>query len=250
MFVVKGFCFLHWISCWRECNEKSYLNEDCFHCSLLWACCLTPLPMGFGPLPAVHEKTTVFVFFSQPGHREAAWAARWTLTPFPLCFLQCVVPTTLSRWGVSAFSMTEMTVALKIRWTEIHFLFSTVGVKSTLCFIFCVLFLPGVPFFSIHNCLMMQSLSRDAQNAYLNRPSGFYGHSSAKNKKKKNTNKPHWLAVYQPDSAPWMDEVMNVGLLALATDDVCLRVFFGIANSLLPSPVPKPFTVGGALGCS
>lgn len=180
MFVVKGFCFLHWISCWRECIEKKSLKWGLFSLQSAMSSLLNTLADGVWTAASSAWKDS-FVFFRQPGHREAAWAARWTLTPFPLYSLQCVVPTTLSRWGVSAFSMTEMTVALEIRWTEIHFLFSTEWAwKVPSVLFFCVLFLPGVLFFSIHNCLMMQS-----QNAYLNRPSGFYGHSSAKKKKKK-----------------------------------------------------------------
>lgn len=56
--------------------------------------------------------------------------------------------------------------------------------------------------------------------------------------------------VHQPDTDPWMDEFMNVGLLALAIKMTPVCVYFCDANSLLLSPVPKPFTVGGTLGCS
>uniref|UniRef100_A0A8C4EE67 Ndrg family member 3a n=1 Tax=Dicentrarchus labrax TaxID=13489 RepID=A0A8C4EE67_DICLA len=98
----------------------------------------------------------------------------------------------------------------------------------------------------------VQGMGYKTPSASLNRPSGFYSHSSAKEKNNKHIAiRPYWLAVHQPDSAPLMDEVMNVGLLALAIQmtPVCLGFSVMLILFLL-SPIPKPFSVGGNLGCS
>lgn len=146
--------------------------------------------MGFGLWPEVHEKR---VFFCQPGHGEAAWEARWMLTPFPLRSSQCVAPTTLSRWGVSASSMTEM--KWHSRYAEQKFTSCSVqSRREKIPSVFSVFFFfPGVLFFSIHNCLMMRSLSRDVHSAYLNRLPGFHSHSSAKKDNKHIFVRPYWL---------------------------------------------------------
>ena len=57
-------------------------------------CCYTPLLMGFGMRPAVHEKKR---FYCELGHREKACWTQLMLTLFLLCSLQCVVLTALSR---------------------------------------------------------------------------------------------------------------------------------------------------------
>lgn len=126
------------------------------------------------------------------------------LTPFPLCSSQCVAPTTLSRWGVSAWNDNGTRDVLNSKSLPVQ---CEEGVKKYPLFFF----LPGVLYFSVHNCLMMLSHSRDPQIAYLNRPSEFYSHSSAQKNKGHISVRPYWLAVHQPDSAPWIDEAMNVG---------------------------------------
>lgn len=103
-----------------------------------------------------------------------------------------------------------------------------VGVKLYPLFFF-ILLLPGVIFFSIQNCLMMQSLSRETQRAYLNRPAG---HSSAKKNNKKTD------SVHQPDSKDGWNHKCRFACSG-HTDEACLCVYFCSANSLLLSPVSQ-----------
>lgn len=120
-----------------------------------------------------------------------------------------------------------------MHWTAIHFLFSFgVGVKKHPLF---SVFLPGVLFFSIQNCLMMQT-----QSAYLNRPSGFYRHSSAE------TKTAHFCQTILTCSAPTrLDELMNVGLLALAIQMMPVCVCISVTLILFCSlPFPKPLHRG------
>lgn len=125
------------------------------------------------------------------------------------------------------------------------------GVKKYPLFFVWVFFFPSVLFFPIHNCLMMRSLSRDVHSAYLNRLPGFHSHSSAKKRQQTHFCQAILTSVHQLDSAPWMDEAMNVGLLAQAIQMMPVSVCFPVMLILFCSlPFPKPFTVGGALRCS
>ena len=125
----------------------------------------------------------------RPNHGEAACAARWMLTPFPLCSLQCAAPTALSRWGVlrcMCFNhdrkKNSTRDVLNSKYFPVQF---RVGLRKY-CFV-----LPGVLFFSIQICLMMQSLFTETESAYLNRPLDFYSHSSAQRKLNKFV-RPYW----------------------------------------------------------
>lgn len=161
------------------------------------------------------------------------------LTPFPLCSLQCVVPRTLSRWGVSVSGLTAMTVALETCWTAVHFLFSSVGIKNSVS-----VFLPGVLFFSIQTYSMMRS-PMVTQIAYLSRPSAFYGRSSAEKEKPQHIClRPYLLDMQRSTAESWIDKLMNVGLLAPALQLMPLCLYFSNAFSLLVSLVAKALQHG------